>query len=129
MFGSYNKHSVTVSFDYDPAADDVLPVFVAPQACEITGARAVTANAVNAATDNYFSVSLLNAGAAGAGTAVIAAAVGGTAGWAALTPKTYTISDGTLAAGDVVVASYDETGTGTFGAMTIQLDYVLGEVD
>jgi len=129
MFGSYNTKSVVVTYDYDPAADDVLPVFTAPKACEITGARAIAANAVNAATDNYFSVSLINAGAAGAGTTVVAAAVGGTAGWAALTPKTFTISDGTLAAGEVVAASYDETGTGTFGVMTIQVDYVLGEVD
>lgn len=129
MFGSYNKKSVTWTASYDPASDEVYPLFRAPQACEIVGAYATTTNAVNAATDNYFSVALINAGAAGAGTAVIAAAVGGTAGWAALTPKTYTISDGTLAAGEVVAASYDETGTGTFGVITFQLDYVLGEVD
>lgn len=129
MFGSYNKKSVVWTASYDPAADEVFPIFRAPQACEVTAAYAAVANDVAAATDNYFSVALLNGGAAGTATTSLATAVGGTAGWTGLTPKAYTIAEGTLAAGDVVVASYDETGTGTFGAMTIQLDYVLGEVD
>lgn len=129
MFGSYNKHSVMMTIAYDPAADEVYPIWRAPQACEVTAAYAVTANNVAAATDNYFSVALLNGGTDGAGTASLAAAVGGTAGWTGLTPKAFTIAEGTLAAGDVVTASYDETGTGTFGVLTIQLDYVLGEVD
>lgn len=129
MFGSYNVKSVITTIDYDPTADKVFPIFVAPQACEITGACATIIATVAAATDNYFSVALLNGGAAGTATTSLAAAVGGTAGWVGLTPKTYTISDGTLAAGDVVTANYDETGTGTFGVLTIQLDYKLGEAD
>ena len=126
MFGSKTIHSVVVTLDYDPAADQVYPVFKAPVACEIVGACAVIADTVAAGTDNSFSVARLNGGATGAGTTVLAAAVGGTPGWVGLTPKAFTISDGTLAAGDVVTASYDETGTGTFGVMNIQLDYVLG---
>jgi hypothetical protein len=31
-----------------------------------------------------------------------------------------------LSAGDVVVVDYDETGTGTFGAVAIQLDVQFG---
>jgi len=129
MFGSYNKKSVTFSVAYDPAADEVWPVWRAPQACEITAAYATVANDVAASTANYFTVALLNGGSAGTAVTSLATAVGGTAGWTGLTPKAFTVAEGTLAAGDVVTASYDETGTGTFAQITIQLDYVLGETD
>lgn len=126
MFGSQDKKSVVATFAYDPAADEVLPVWRAPAACEVVAAYATVPNDVAASTANYFTVALRNGGAAGTATTALAAAIGGTPGWTGLTPKTFTVSEGTLAAGDVVTASYDEEGTGTFTSLSIQLDYVLG---
>lgn len=128
MFGSQNKQSVSFTVAYDPAADEVWPVWRVPQACEVTAAYATVANDVAASTANHFSLALRNGGSAGTATTALAAAVGGTAGWTGLTPKAYTVSEGTLAAGDVVTAAYDETGTGTFTQVTIQIDYVLGSI-
>lgn len=127
MFGGMNTKSVVVSFDYDPAADDEMVIWRVPATCEIIGAYATTANDVAASTANYFSVSLVNGGTAGSGTASIATGVGGTAGWTGLSPKSFTISNGTVTAGQVVKANYDETGTGTFAQVTIQLDYLIGQ--
>ena len=129
MFSSQNRHSVFATFTYDPAADDQLPVFVAPVACTIESAYAVTANDVAASTANYFDVGLVNKGTAGtASTAISSADVGGTAGWSAMVPKSFTIDtdNNNLAAGECVVVDYDETGTGTFGVLGIQINYVVG---
>lgn len=126
MFASQNTKSVLFSVAYDPAADETWPVFRAPKALEITAVYATVANDVSASTANYFTVQLLNGDTDGTGTAALTAAIGGTAGWTGLTPKAGTVSEGTLAAGEVVLASYDETGTGTFTQITIQIDYVDG---
>ena len=126
MFASQNVKSVVFDVAYDPAADEIYPLWVAPKAVEIVSAYATVANDVAANTANYFTVALRNGGSDGAGTTAIADAIGGTAGWTGLTPKAFTISEGTLAAGDVVEAVYDETGTGTFGQLTVQIDYVDG---
>ena len=127
MFNSLNVHSIVASFTHDPAADDVLPVFRAPDNAYVVGACATIANDVNAGTANYFSIALRNGGAAGTATTSLAAAVGGTVGWTGLLPKAFTIAAPELASGDVVTAVYDEEGTGTFGALTIQIDYILGD--
>lgn len=127
MFGSNTKQSVVVYIDHDPAADDVLPVWVAPAQCEIVSACAVVANAVAADGTNHFSLTLHNRGTAGTATTAISDTIGGTVGWAALTPTAFTLSNGTVAAGQLIGVSYDENGTGTFGAMTVQLDYVIGQ--
>ena len=127
MFGSYNTKSVVVSLDYDPAADDYVGIWRAPQTAEIVGAYAWTANDVAASGTNYFSVALVNGGTDGTATTAIAGAIGGTPGWTGLTPKTFTITNGSVTAGQVVAINYDETGTGTFGQLCVQLDYVLGQ--
>ena len=126
MFGSENIETVVTVFTYDPGADDKLPVWIAPKKCEIKSAKAVVANDVAASTANYFTVGLVNGGSDGSGTAVLAAAIGGTAGWTGLDPKDFTMSEGTLDEGDVVVWDYDETGTGTFGVLAVQLNVVYG---
>lgn len=126
MFASQNTKSVCVAIDYDPAADEVIPLWRAPKACEITGAYATVVNDVGADTANYFNLSLRNGGSAGTATTALGGSIGGTGGWTGLTPVSFTISEGTLAAGDVVTLNYDETGTGTFTEVTIQLDYVDG---
>lgn len=126
MFQSQVRFPVVVSLDYDPAADDVIAFWKAPLACEIVSACATVANDVAAHADNHFAVSLLNGGAAGTATTALGSAVGGTVGWTGLTPKPFTITEGSIAAGDIVVISYNEEGTGTFGQMTVQLDVVYG---
>lgn len=127
MFGGNTRYSVVAYIDNDPAADDVLPVWVAPLACEIVGAKAIVTNAVAGNTANYFDLALINAGAAGTATNQIGGTIGGTAGWLALTPVPFTISNGTVSAGDLVAVKYNEEGTGTFVAMAVQLDYVIGQ--
>lgn len=123
MFASEVRFPVVVSLNYDPAADDVIPIWRAPLACEVKSAYATVVNAVAANTANYFSVTLQN----GASTA-ISDVIGGTAGWAAYTPKEFTMTAAgkDLAAGDVVTLSYDEEGTGTFVHMVVQLDVAYG---
>lgn len=127
MFGGYIRNSVVVGLDYDPAADDYIPLWRAPLACEVVGAYATVANDVNAHTANYFSLELVNGGTAGTATTAMAGTIGGSAGWSALTPVPFTVTSGKLAAGELVTLKYDEEGTGTFAVMAVQLDYVFGE--
>lgn len=126
MFQDSIRHSVTFDVAFDPAADDVYPLWRAPLAGELKSAYATVANTVSGSTANYFSVILRNGGAAGTATTALGTA-GGTGGWVGLTPKTMSVpSETNFAAGDVLTLSYDETGTGTFGQVTVQLDYVFG---
>ena len=128
MFQSQVYFPVNVTVDYDPAADEVLPLWRAPAACEIKSAYATVVNDVAASPANYFTAQLLNGGAAGTASTAISDAIGGTAGWTGLTPKAFTVTAAgkNLAAGDVVTLSYDETGTGTFGVLNVQLDVQYG---
>ena len=125
-FGYDVRRHVVAYMDHDPAADDVLPVFRATKDCEMLSAYAIVTNAVGASTDNYFALNLLNGGAAGTATTAISGTIGGTAGWTALRPVSFVVSEGTLTAGDVVVVNYNETGTGTFASMVVQLEIVEG---
>ena len=126
MFGSDVIHSVIVALNYDPAADDDIAVWRAPKACEVVGAYWINTNAVGADTANYFDVALYNGGAAGTALTALGGTVGGTGGWVAGTPTAFTISEGTLAAGDTVLVRYNEEVTGTFTAAMVQIDYKLG---
>jgi hypothetical protein len=125
MFGDLVK-SVSIFLDYDPAADDDIGVFRAPHTLTLKGARFWTVNALAGSTANYFDLALLNGGTAGTATDAIAGTIGGTAGWSANTPTAFTISDGAMTAGELVVLRYNEEGTGTFTAGVLQLDYVDG---
>ena len=128
MFQSEVRFPVTLYIDHDPAADDILPLWRAPAACEIKTAYVTVANAVAGSTENYFSLQLRNGGSAGTATTSISNKIGGTVGWTALTPTAFTMTStgADLAAGDLVELDYDETGTGTFAAMVVQLDVVYG---
>ena len=98
-------------------ADKTELVFKAPFACQIIDPGFVTTNtAVAKSATNHFIAKLINAGAAGTGTSVIASAtVGKTAGVAANVPVSLTLS-GTVAwhkldAGDYLAVNFDEVGT------------------
>lgn len=127
MFGANNTKTLTISFNYDPAADDDLYVFKAPQQIEIVSASFACNNAVAASTANYFDLALYNGGTAGTATTAIAGTIGGTVGWSALTPKDFTVSNGTVTANQVVYLRYNEEGTGTFTAGVLQINYLLGQ--
>lgn len=125
-FGSQQIQSYGVIIGQDPAADDVLPIFRAPKNLEILAARAVAPNAVNGSTANYFAVNLINGGSAGTATTVMSGTIGGTAGWSALTPVSFTSLEGTMTEGDILNLNYNEEGSATIQGMLIQIDYVLG---
>lgn len=127
MFGDYAVRSVVIPLDYDPAADDDMNVWRAPKACVITGAYAWTQNTVAADGTAYFDLALYNGGTAGTALTALGGTIGGTVGWTGQVPKTFTISNGTVAAGELVTLRYNENSTGTFGAMVLQLDYVVGQ--
>ena len=129
MFPSQAPVVITFDIALDPAADDVYPVMQVPTGRQFTllGARAAVPNDVAAATDNYFTVALQNGGTAGTSTTDVAAAIGGTAGWAACVWKAFTLSTDELTAGQSLNLAYDETGTGTFGTIVVQVEGVWGE--
>lgn len=127
MFGAYNLKTLVAAFDFDPAADDDIFVLKAPQQIEIVGASFTCNNAVAASTANYFDLALYNGGTAGTAVTAIGGTIGGTAGWSALTPKDFTISNGTVTANQIVYLRYNEEGTGTFGAGVLQINYRDGQ--
>lgn len=137
MFGGDNKKSAVIFMGWDPAADDDIPLWRAPQRVTITGASYVRANALAGGTTNYFDMALYNGGSAGTALGVIAGTIGGTAdaaggsggtptGYGALSTTAFTISDGDLESGDVVVLRYNEEGNATIQGGFVQLDYVTG---
>lgn len=127
MFGAYDTKTLLIPLNYDPAADDDLFIFKAPQQLEIVSASFTCNNAVAADGTNYFDVALYNGGTAGTATTAIGGTIGGTAGFTALTPKDFTISNGTVTANQVVYLRYNENGTGTFTAGVVQINYRLGQ--
>lgn len=127
MFGSQIVFPVNVHLGYDPAADDVIPLFRAEKKGSIDSAYATMANDLAADGTNYFALNLLNGGAAGTATTAIGSTIGGTAGWTGLTPVSFSISSVEFAAGDVIVLNYNENGTGTFTSIDVQLNIHYGE--
>jgi len=124
MFQDMVRFPVVVSFDYDPGADDILPVYRAPAKATIRSAFVTVANDVAASTADWFRVRLVKINASG--TAAITDWAGGTAGWTGLSPVQFNVTSDELAAGDLLALEYDENGTGTFGQMTVQADVVFG---
>jgi hypothetical protein len=129
MFGYNDREFISVFVDYDPAADDLIPLFRATQDCEVISAYAIITNNVNQTDSAYFTLAICNGGTAGTATTALSGTIGGTAGtpgWTGLKPEVLAISDGTVSAGELVTLSYDETSTATFGSMLIQLELLAG---
>jgi hypothetical protein len=129
MFPSQAPVTFVFSIVTDPAADETWTIWKCPTGRQFTilSANACVPADVAASTANYFTVALQNGGVAGTATTAVAAAIGGTAGWTGLVPKDFTITGDELTAGQVLKVAYDETGTGTFGQLTVQIDGVWGE--
>jgi hypothetical protein len=118
------RFPVVVSLDYDPAADDVMPIWRVPDGvvARIRAAYATLVNDVAAHTGNYFKLKLMNGGTAGTATAALGSQIGGTAGWTGLKPVSFGVDNAEVAGGNVIVLDYDETGSGTFAQVIVQLD-------
>ena len=127
MFQSQVRFPVVVALDFDPGADEVIPIWVAPQKAYIHSAKVVVTNDVAASTADWFQLTLRNGGTAGTATQNISDTIGGTAGWSGLKPVAFTINDPVVEAGEVVELVYDENGVATFGSMIVQLDVTYGE--
>lgn len=129
MFPSQAPVVITFDVAYDPAADETYAFFKVPTGRQFTilSACAMVPNDVGASTANYFTVALQNGGTAGTGTTAVAAAIGGTAGWTGMVPKDFTLTTDELTAGQVLKVAYDETGSGTFTQLGIQVVGVWGE--
>lgn len=133
MLSYLNPQTVSFSLS-DPGADVSLPVWQVPAQVtkiEILEASVLTADGLAAGTVNGMSVQLLDGGAAGAGTGAITDIIGAVAAgthpaWTAVTPQAFSISEGTLDAGDWVVVKYDETGTVAESNIVIWFTYVSG---
>lgn len=126
MFQAMDHKSIVISLNYDPAADDIIPLWKAPARATIMAAYATMTNALAANGTNYFSLTLRNGGTAGTATTSISNTIGGTVGWSALVPAAFTMSADEVAAGECVQLVYDEEGTGTFTSMVVQLDVIYG---
>ena len=115
---------------YDPGQDARVNVLKVPanhtytiEACDVVVDRTVAA-----ATDAYVDVSLENAGASGTAQTSMGSSVGGTDGWAAQTPKAFTVTAGAgdLTAGQYLAVNYAETGTVAPGVISVIVEYVDG---
>lgn len=116
-------------------ATETVAIYRAPFACEVVDVGFVqNITAVAKSATNHCRISLLNGGAAGAGTSVIATAlIGSAATVAALTCTVLTVT-GTVAykkldAGDYLMVKYTETGTLTPSGFFGSLGVVFGTED
>jgi len=130
MFNYDNVHVQTVVLS-DPTADTTSPIFRVPSRntkIEILEAWAASDTTITGVGGTGFSLRLLDYGTAG--TAVggtITATLGGTTStWTANTPRTFTVSEGTLDANDYVMVYYDETGTIAPLNITVGFSWVSG---
>jgi hypothetical protein len=114
---------------YDPGADARINLLRVPTGHQYTieAAYAVASLAINASTANYVDVSLENGDTAGTAQTAIGGTAGGTAGWAANTPKEITITSGSgkLTAGQWLNVNYAETGT-VAPQLVVVVEYVDG---
>ncbi len=132
MFGYDNPKCVTVTIS-DPGADNYYKVFRVPARTakiEILEAWAESDTAVTKGAGTGIALTLYNYGTSG--TAVVAAgtltsALGGTAvTWTAAQPKSFTVLEGTMTAGQYLVLKYDETGAIAPKNITVGVIYVDG---
>ena len=133
-FGRDVQYSVTFTFS-DPTEDESFPMWRVPAELtkvEVLEAWVSTNTALGAGTANGAEITLLDGGSDASGTAAMSATVGGTGAggsypaWTAGTPKEFTISEGTLDAGDYLILKYDESGTVAGLTWTVSFTYVSG---
>lgn len=123
-------YSLSHVFAHDPAADEIFSIFRFPVAGQVLEAYATNTAAIATAT-NTLSLRLEKYSAAA--TPVLQGTLGSwSAGstWAVDIPRQWTKnslgSTALFAAGEWLRLAYDETSTGTWTEMGVQVDYVLG---
>lgn len=129
----YNSRFTTVNSA--ATADIPIPVFVAPAGgATLRAAYAFSSTTLAAGSANYFHLTLLNGGTAGTATTAISSQLGGTAasgtapGWTAQKKETFSLTSGSekLAAGEVLLVKYDETGTVAIADWTVVAEWTQG---
>lgn len=126
----YNRKVTSICIP-DPAGDITVLVMRAPfGGMRIHNAYASCSAAVTADATNKITMSLLDGGAAGAGTTEMATRVGGASvGWAANEGHALTISQAELDEGDHLLFKYDESGTVAPGDVTLTVEWTQGGTD
>lgn len=115
----------------DPGADGTINIWKVPARmtkCEVIEAWAQIDTAI-AGEGTTVVLSLFDMGTAGTtvgGTICSALGASGTGDWSANTPRAFTISGGTLAAGHYVALKYDEAGTVAPKNITVSFTVVPG---
>lgn len=140
MYGRMNP--MPISFAVGPTvgktqldADKTVLVYRAPWDSEVVDAGFAAADtAIAKSATNYAVVQILNAGAAGTGTSVIASVtIGKSASVAAATPAvlafTSTVANKKLDAGDYVAVKYDENGALTLHDIRGSFSVIFGHED
>lgn len=128
MIAGYNTQVTTVQVP-DPAADANVLALVAPAAgARVLAAYAFTQTAVIADVTNYITASLLDGGADGTGTTVVATGGGASVSWAANGAKalTVTAANAGLDAGDHLLFKYDENGVVAPGVVGVIVHWSVG---
>lgn len=114
-FGYYNTREQTIALS-DLTADGTVPIFKVPARnakIEILEATATLDTTISAGVGTTVVLQLVDMGGAGttlAGTVASALGAAGTGDWTKNVPRAFTVSDGTLDAGDWLAVHYDETG-------------------
>lgn len=130
MFGYDNVHVVTVSLS-DPTKDNTYKLLRVPSRndkIEILAAWAESDTTVTLGSGTGIALRLYNYSTAGtSASGTVSASLGGTAvTWTAGTPKTFTISEGTMEDSEYLVVGYDESGTIAPLNLTVSVEYVIG---
>lgn len=125
----YKRITIPVNIT-DPGADKRIPILRCPtgEVWTVESAKIVPDTTSNASTADYWQANLENGGTAGTAQTVISGTAGGTAGWAANTPKDLPIvaGAGDLTAGQYLNLNYDEEGSAAPGRITVFLEVVQG---
>lgn len=123
----YNTKILTVTIP-DPTADVTIPLMIAPAGgIRILAAYAALSTAVTADATNKVTCSIIDGGAAGAGTTEIGVRTGGASvGWTANGLSALTVSSAELDGGAHLLAKYDESGTVAPGYVTFCIHWVQG---
>ena len=123
----YDIQVTTVRFP-DPTAAKTVAVFKAPAVgATIRSAYAISdATVDNTVGTNAFTLTLLDGGQTGVGTAEVGAFGTGATDWVALTQQAATMTQYGLDGGDWLMAKYDEVGTIAPGNLLVCVHWTAG---
>jgi hypothetical protein len=122
----YNSTFTTINIP-DPAGDATLLALKAPSVgATILNAWVSLSTAVDADGSNHILCSLLDGGAAGAGTTSMGSFGGASVDYAAHQANAMTLTQDSVDGGDHILFRYDETGTVAPGYVTLVLEWSHG---